>query len=158
MDDWKSITRFVFFMEDTAFIWMSKKQLIVTLFTCEAEYVAATSCIFHAIWLWNLLKELSLSQEEPTKICVDNKLAIALASPVFHDRSKHIDTHYHYIKECIARKKVQVEYVKSLDQITGIFTKPLKYEDFIKMRSLLEVVKSSLRGVLNNKLDFMLSK
>ncbi|XP_070682343.1 uncharacterized mitochondrial protein AtMg00810-like [Malus domestica] len=48
-DDRKSTTGFVFFMGDTAFTWMSKKQPIVTLYTCEAEYVAATSCVCHAI-------------------------------------------------------------------------------------------------------------
>ncbi|KAH9752737.1 hypothetical protein KPL71_014822 [Citrus sinensis] len=56
VDDRKSTTRFVFFMGDTAFTWMSKKQPIVTLSTCEAEYVAATSSVCHAIWLRNLLK------------------------------------------------------------------------------------------------------
>ncbi|KAM1376992.1 hypothetical protein COP1_038687 [Malus domestica] len=59
-DNRKSTTGFVFFMRDTAFTWMSKKQPIVTLSTCEAEYVAATSCVCHAIWLRNLLKELSM--------------------------------------------------------------------------------------------------
>lgn len=41
-DDRKSTIDFVFFMGDTAFTWMSKKQTIVTLSTCEDEYVAAT--------------------------------------------------------------------------------------------------------------------
>ncbi|WZZ79037.1 hypothetical protein YC2023_099609 [Brassica napus] len=74
VDDRKSTSGFVFFIGETAFTWMSKKQPIVTLSTCEAEYVAATSCVCHAIWLRNLLKELNLPQEEPTKIFVDNKL------------------------------------------------------------------------------------
>ena len=103
----------------------------------------------YAIWLRNLLKELSLPQEEPTKIFVDNKSTIALAkNPVFHDRSKHIDTRYHYIRECVTKMDVQLEYVKTNDQVADIFTKPLKREDFIKMRSLLGVTKSSLRGVV----------
>ncbi|XP_057775544.1 secreted RxLR effector protein 161-like [Salvia miltiorrhiza] len=42
-DDRKSTSGFVFFMGATAFTWMSKKQPIVTLSTCEAEYVATTS-------------------------------------------------------------------------------------------------------------------
>ena len=101
-------------MGDTIFTWMSNKQPIVTLSACEAEYVATTSSVCHAIWLRNLMKELSLSQEEPSEICVDNKLAIALSkNPIFHDRSKHIDTRYHFIRECIARKEVQIKYVKS---------------------------------------------
>ncbi|XP_057811881.1 secreted RxLR effector protein 161-like [Salvia miltiorrhiza] len=45
IDDHKSRSGFVFFMEDTAFMWMSKKQPIVTLSTYEAEYVAATSTV-----------------------------------------------------------------------------------------------------------------
>ncbi|KAH9669584.1 hypothetical protein KPL70_021844 [Citrus sinensis] len=147
VDDRKSTTGFVFFMGDTAFTWMSKKQPIVTLSTCEAEYVADTSSVCHAIWLRNLLKELSLAQEEPTEICVDNKSAIALSKNlVFHDRSKHIDTRYHFIRECIARKEVQIKYVKSQDQAANIFTKPLKQEDFVRFRSLLGVTGSSLRG------------
>ena len=142
IDNRRSTTGFVFFMGDTAFTWLSKKQPIVTLSTCEAEYVAATSAVCHAVWLRNLLKELNLTQEEPTKIGVDNKSAIALAkNPVFHDRSKHIDTRFHYIRECITRKDVQIEYVKSYDQIADIFTKPLKYEDFVRIRSLLGLTK-----------------
>jgi hypothetical protein len=58
MDDRKSTTGFIFYMGDTTFTWSSKKQYIVTLSTCEAEYVAIISCVFHAIWLRRLLKEL----------------------------------------------------------------------------------------------------
>ncbi|XP_052288532.1 uncharacterized mitochondrial protein AtMg00810-like [Citrus sinensis] len=127
VNDRRSTTGFVFFMGDIAFTWILKKQHIVTLSTCEAEYVAATSSVCHAIWLRNLLKELGLPQEEPTEIYVDNKLAIALSKNlIFHDQSKHIDTHYHFIRECIARKEVQIKYVKSQDQAADIFTKPLK--------------------------------
>ncbi|KAK3036162.1 hypothetical protein RJ639_029899 [Escallonia herrerae] len=59
VDDRKSTTGFVFYFGEAAFTWTSKKQSIVTLSTCEAEYVVATSTLSHAIWLRNLLKELS---------------------------------------------------------------------------------------------------
>ena len=71
LDDRKSTTAFVFFTGDTTFTRMSKKQPIATLSTCEARYIATTSCVCHAIWLRNLLKELNLPQEEPTEICVE---------------------------------------------------------------------------------------
>lgn len=67
VDDRKSTNGFVIYMGDTALTWMSKKQSIVTFSTCEVEYVAATICVYHAIWLRKLLKELGLSQEELTK-------------------------------------------------------------------------------------------
>jgi hypothetical protein len=58
IDDRKSTTSFVFYMEDTTFTWSSKKQSIVTLSTCEVEYIATTSCVCNSIWLRRLLKEL----------------------------------------------------------------------------------------------------
>ncbi|KAK2983111.1 hypothetical protein RJ640_013642 [Escallonia rubra] len=135
LDDRKSTTGFVFYMGNMAFTWSSKKQPIVTLSTCEAEYVAATSCVCQAIWLRFLLRELHLPQKESTEIFVDNKSAIALPkNPVFHDRSKHINTRYHYIRECITEKAVELKDVKSQDQVADIFTKPLKVEAFRKLR------------------------
>ncbi|KAJ3689816.1 hypothetical protein LUZ61_018980 [Rhynchospora tenuis] len=79
VDDRKSTSGYVFYMGDTAFTWASKKQPIVTLSTCEAEYVAASWCVAHTIWLRNLLRELKLPQHEATEIQVDNKSAIELA-------------------------------------------------------------------------------
>uniref|UniRef100_M1D6V6 Copia-type polyprotein n=1 Tax=Solanum tuberosum TaxID=4113 RepID=M1D6V6_SOLTU len=62
----------------------------------------------HAIWFRRLLKELNLPQIEATMICVDNKSTQALAkNPVYCDRSKHIDTRYHFILKCIAKKEVE---------------------------------------------------
>ncbi|XP_057985399.1 secreted RxLR effector protein 161-like [Hevea brasiliensis] len=58
VDDRKSTMGFVFFMGDCAITWSSKNQSIVTLSTCESEYVAATSYTCHAIWLRRLLKGL----------------------------------------------------------------------------------------------------
>jgi len=77
---------------------------------------------------------------------VDNKSAIALAKNAdYHDQNKHINMCYHYIRECIARKDVHLEYAKTHDQVVDIFTKPLKKEDFARLRSLIGVTKSSLR-------------
>ncbi|KAE8721075.1 hypothetical protein F3Y22_tig00016885pilonHSYRG00007 [Hibiscus syriacus] len=151
IDNRRSTTGFVFFMGDITFTWMSKKQPIVTLSTCEAEYIAATSCVCHAIWLRNLLKEIGLIQEEPTKVCVDNKSAIALSkNPVFHDRSKHIDIRYHYIRECVARNDVEVEYVNSQDQVTDIFTKPLKNVALILTSSSSPRLKNAIQPVVDD--------
>ncbi|OIT04124.1 retrovirus-related pol polyprotein from transposon tnt 1-94, partial [Nicotiana attenuata] len=142
IDDRKSTIGFVFFLGDSIISWSSKKQPIVTLSTCEAEHIAAISCTCHAIWLRRLLKELNLPQIEATKICIDNKSAQALAkNPVYHDRSKHIDTRYHFIRESIAKKEVELKYVKSHDQVADIFTKPLKFEDFQRLRSRLGMKK-----------------
>ncbi|KAG6436667.1 hypothetical protein SASPL_101569 [Salvia splendens] len=126
LDERKSTTGYCFYIGDGVFTWSSKKQAIVTLSTCEAEYVAASSTVCHCIWLRNLLTFLGFAQQGPTEIHVDNKYAIALAkNPVFHERSKHIDTRYHFIREHVNQNDVELVYCKSQDQAADIFTKPL---------------------------------
>ncbi|XP_061360229.1 secreted RxLR effector protein 161-like [Gastrolobium bilobum] len=78
LDDRKSTSGYVFFIGDTTFTWLSKKQPIVTLMTCEAEYVTASWCVCHVIWLSNLLGKLEQQQLSAIVIRVDNKLAIEL--------------------------------------------------------------------------------
>ena len=129
---------------------MSKKQPIVTLSTCEAEYVAASACVSHAIWLRSLLKEVHFEQKEPTKISIDSKSAIALGkNPVYHQRSQHIDVRFYSIREHVKNKEVELLYVKTQDQVADIFTKPLGAELFTKFKSSLGMMKKeqlSLRG------------
>lgn len=93
LDDRKSTSGYCFNFGNTAFSWSSKKQSIVALSTCEAEYVAAASSACQAIWLRYLMSQICVPQKKPMKIFVDNVSAISLAkNPVIHERSKHIDT------------------------------------------------------------------
>jgi hypothetical protein len=86
-------------MGGTTFTWLSKKQSIVTLSTCEAEYVAASLGVSYAIWLRRLLREVKCPQLESTEIRVDNKSAIELAKNlIYHERSKYIDYMTHHKK------------------------------------------------------------
>jgi hypothetical protein len=140
IDDRKSTSGYVFFMGDTVFTWLSKKQPIVTLSTCEAEYVAASWCVCHAIWLRNLLSKMELKQLGATVIQVDNKSAIELAkNPVNHERNKHIDVHFHFIHDHEKEGSVKLVHVESQNQVADIFTKPLlkvlldKYKKMIGM-------------------------
>jgi len=64
--------------------------------------MAATGAAMQALWLKNLLSELTSTKAKVVTMYVDNNSAIALMkNPVFHGRSKHIDTRYHFIRECI---------------------------------------------------------
>ena len=138
VDDRKSTSGFVFFNGSTTFTWLLKKQLIVTLSTCEAEYIVASSCVCHAIWLRKLLKEMNFNQEKSTKIRVDNKSAIELAkNPVHHERSKHIDVRFYFIREHVKNGDMEMTHVASRDQVMDIFTKLLPEELFEKFKKLL---------------------
>ncbi|GKC36717.1 hypothetical protein Tco_1049101 [Tanacetum coccineum] len=100
-------------MEETRYMDSAiniQKQATVALSSCELEFIAVTAAATQALWLKRLLNKLTHSQEEKITIQVDNKSVIALMkNPVFHGRSKHIDTKYHFIRECVEREDIQVE-------------------------------------------------
>jgi hypothetical protein len=59
---------------------------------------------------------------------------------VFHDRSKHIDVKYHYIRECVEENRVQLQSIGTVEQLADICTKALGRERFCELRSKLGVL------------------
>ncbi|GKA02275.1 uncharacterized mitochondrial protein-like protein [Tanacetum coccineum] len=108
IDDGRSTTGHVFYLGTSPITWCSQKQTTVALSSCEAEFMAATAAACQAIWLRELLAEVTGLERQKVIIRVDNKSAIALSkNPVFHGRSKHIHTRYHFIRECVENEQVQ---------------------------------------------------
>lgn len=62
-----------------------------------------------------------------------------MKNPVFHGKSKHINTRYHFIRECVERGQVRVEFVRGDLQHADILTKALARIKFKEMRELLGV-------------------
>ena len=57
---------------------------------------------------------------------VDNQPAIALTkNPVLHDRSKHIDVKFHFLRNCVDEGQIIIEFVETGRQLTDVLTKPL---------------------------------
>lgn len=84
VNDRKTTSGFIFFMGVAAFGWSSKKQPIVTLSTCEVEYVAVASCVCHGIWLRKLLGNLKFEQTGAKMfLWIINQPALA-KNPIFH--------------------------------------------------------------------------
>ncbi|KAK8921024.1 hypothetical protein KSP39_PZI020057 [Platanthera zijinensis] len=64
--------------------------------------------------------------------------AIQLAkNPVLHGRSKHIETRYHFLREQVELKIVEVVYCPTGEQVADIFTEALKVETFEKLKGKL---------------------
>jgi hypothetical protein len=126
IDDCKSTSGAVFFLGSSPATWSSQKQHVVALSSCEAEYVAGTVAACQAVWLARLLEEAMGVTVGAPRILLDNMSAIALSkNPVLHGRSKHIKTKYHFIRECVDRGEIELEYVGTGDQLADILTKPL---------------------------------
>ena len=78
----------------------------------------------------------------------DNTSAIAMTkNPVFHQKSKHINRRYHFIREALQQNVIDIMYCKSEDQLADIFTKALPKARFCFLRDLLSVKSvNNLRG------------
>lgn len=135
LDDRKSTTGVLYMLGKSLISWQSQKQKVVALSSCEAEYIAATTAACQGIWLTRLLAELIGEEPGQTVMKVDNKSAINLCkNPVLHEQSKHIDTRYHFIRECVEKKQIAVEYVRSEDQLADILRKPVGRVRFLELR------------------------
>ena len=118
-----------------AISWDSKKQPIVALSTAEAEYAAATTTTCQAIWMRRMLRSLCQEQVKGTMIYCDNSSTIALSkNSVFHKRTKHIDTKFHYIRELVNNGEIVLQHCKIEEQYVDILTKPLGQKTFEFLR------------------------
>ncbi|MCO5559160.1 hypothetical protein L7F22_012753 [Adiantum nelumboides] len=114
-------------------------QSCVTLSTTEAEYVAASEACKEAIWLTRLVGDLGIVREIPVLHC-DSQSAIQLArNLVFHAKTKHVDVRYHFIREVLEDKRLQLVKVH-----TDLLTKSLSSERFTHCRELMVCVRFHL--------------
>jgi histone deacetylase 1/2 len=58
---------------------------------------------------------------------------------VFHARTKHVDVDYHFVRDRVAKKEIQIHFISSQDQLANVFTKPLPTASFIAFCFKLQV-------------------
>jgi hypothetical protein len=140
--DGRSTSGVLVFLGPTPISWQSLKQKIVALSTCEPEYVAATTSACQGVWLRRLLQEITRGEAAaPPTLKVDNQPAIALAkNPVLHDRSKHIDVKFHFLRNCVDEGKIIIEYINTSQQLVDILTKSLGRLHFTEMKKMIGMV------------------
>jgi hypothetical protein len=124
-DDRKSIGAYIFMFNNGPISWSSKKQSIVALSSCEAEYIALSDAAKESQWLRNLHYELN-NFINPIIIYEDNQAAIKIAeNNMFSNRTKHIDIRYHFIRELIQNNQIKLKYCSTEDMIADALTKGL---------------------------------
>ena len=138
--DRKSTSGYLFLFGGMAVSWLSQKQSIVSLSSCEAEYIAATSATCQAVWMIQLIRELTSDDESKVKLLVDNQSAITLSKNAgHHNRTKHIDTRYHFIRECVEDKRIEITFIRTEYQLVDIFTNALGKTKFLEMRDQIGI-------------------
>ncbi len=95
----RSTSGFVFMVFGNVVSWSTKRQGLVTLSTCEAEFVAACTAACEGLWMKKVLEDLKVEISLPITIYEDNLGTIMVSKNPETRRSKHIDTKFHFLRE-----------------------------------------------------------
>lgn len=132
----RSTTGYLFkLFESSTICWNTKKQNSVAASSTEAEYMALYEAVKEALWLRSFILSFKIHLSGPIIIFEDNHGCINIANnPVHHKRTKHIDIKYHFSREQIQNKIVNLKFIPTGHQIADMLTKPLSQQKFVELR------------------------
>jgi hypothetical protein len=143
----RSVSGYAFLLAGGAISWQSKRQKTVALSTVEAEYMATTEAVKEAIWWRSFLADLGLDLARPTTVFSDSQGSIALAhNPEHHAQTKHIAIRYHFIREYVASKTIDLTFIGTTDMAADLFTKALDRVAYERGAQQLGLTACSSRG------------
>ena len=108
----------------------------------EAEYYGLAKAACEAAWLRSVFTELGYAGKdaECIRLYGDNQSSLALAeNPELHQRTKHVDVQYHYIREQVDEGLVDLWYIPTEEMVADGLTKPLvpvKHREFVGQLNL----------------------
>jgi hypothetical protein len=126
LDDRRSTGGYAIFLGSNLISWGARKQPTVSRSSTEAKYKAIANATAEIMWIQTLLKEIGVHAMATAKLWCDNLGAKYLSSnPVFHARTKHIEVDYHFVRERVMRRLLQIDFVPTGDQVADGFTKAI---------------------------------
>ena len=138
--DCKSTSGAVHLINGSPISWISTKQTMQALSTCESEYIAAALAVQYTQWLRRILAELHALPNTPTLLFMDNQAAISIANNTAPtNKRKFIDLRHHYLREHIQKGNITLQHVPSNKMLADILTKPLKNQTFTNLKNLLHL-------------------
>lgn len=141
LDDRRSTTEIILMLIGGPLSWKSQRQKCVSLSTTESEYVAAATASKEVVWMRRLLQDFCFQESTPTTLFFDNQSSIKLVKNAeFHQRTKHIDVKFHFIRALQEERVIDVTYISTDMQLSDILTKALPGPRFVKLREEINIV------------------
>ena len=129
----KSIENYLYKFEKTTINWNNKRQNTIVLFNCEIEYMTTFETIKEILWMRRLLKKFDYFESQTMIIQIDNKSVIILIeNSMHHDKTKHIEIRYHFIKKKMIEKFIRLKFVFIKNQVVDELIKFLIEKTFNK--------------------------
>ena len=119
----RSTTSYIVKLASRVVCWNTRAQRTIALSSTEAEYMSLSDACRQLVWINVLMKELGIDLR-PIPLCGDNQGAIFIASnPVQERRSKHINIHFHYIRQVLGNKEVVLYFIEGSNNPADMLTK-----------------------------------
>ncbi len=138
LDSRRSVTGYLIFFNGGLISWKTQLQKSQSSSSTEAEYKAIHEAAKEAIWISNIINELSYPLSMPIVVYEDNESTInAIANPVQHSKLKHIDIVYHSIREWSHHDKIKIYHIPRENQLADVMNKPADSRTFNRFISQL---------------------
>lgn len=139
----KSNSGYLFLFGGGPICWGSRKQTCVALSSTEAEFVALAESCQELQWIDRLLTDFSVKTIKPILIHEDNQSCIKqMESGRATNRSKHVDTKYHFVYQLMADGVIRMQYCSTEHMIVDMLTKPLTNVKLTRFREAAGVYPS----------------
>ena len=137
----RSQTGYVFNYNGTAISWRSVKQTMVATSSNHSEIIAIHEASRECIWLRSMIHHiqescgLSSVKDKPTILFEDNAACIAQIKGGYikGDITKHISPKFFYTHELQKNGEIDIQQMRSSDNLADLFTKALPTSTFKKL-------------------------
>jgi hypothetical protein len=131
----KSTSGFVFTYNGACISWNSSLQRIVARSTTEAEIIALSDAVLEAIWLRKFVNEITLDENNTIVLREDNDGCIhTFKNGALSRKTKHIEIRLEHVRDLLAKKIIQINYIPSGENLADLFTKPIDRVHFEYLR------------------------
>ncbi|KAH9687883.1 Integrase catalytic domain-containing protein [Citrus sinensis] len=152
LDRRRSLTGYMFLFNGCLVNWKATLQYVVALSTTEAEYTAATEAVKEALWLQGLMRELGVKKKTVTVYCDSSSALHLCRNPAHHERTKHIDIKFHFIRNEVSKGAVKMSKVHTYENPADMLTKVVTTAKFKVCLSLASLGITSLAcGLLKSE-------